>query len=228
MEELPQVKFAGDIIKLFCVQIREYKGELYALFNKRCSSFSLYDGKHGQDYTPYQCSPIYYHTTQKDMDSIMILRRLDYKFEIGPYESSSFSLDKITVGSQFHLYCKVLLKCTSPEYGTILYVWDGKDAPPLPIVSNLDDENHTALTLENNFVSRDKLTNFPRVGTVLRVTVDGSIHKEGLHVLQSDKWIKLINIKIDTHNGFWRGKIMDYSKLRYLRDDDPIALKIQT
>lgn len=38
------------------VQMKTHNSEVYALYNKKYSSFALYDGKHGSNFTPYQVS----------------------------------------------------------------------------------------------------------------------------------------------------------------------------
>lgn len=48
--------------------------EVYAVFNKKFSSFALFEGKHGTGFTPYQFSSTY-HARDQDKQFIMGLRK---------------------------------------------------------------------------------------------------------------------------------------------------------
>lgn len=88
-------------------------------------------------------------------------------------------------------------------------------------------ENPLPLHLEQFSLSRDVLSMFPAVGTILRVIVDQSKEKLGLHLLKSSRWVKFINMKCEVYAGIWRGLLMPFTKLRYLPDDDDLVLQSQ-
>ncbi|KAA3458399.1 protection of telomeres protein 1b-like isoform X1 [Gossypium australe] len=54
IDHLPFVTAVGDIIHLSRVVMRIHEGDVYAIFNKRFSSFALYDGKDVENFQPYQ------------------------------------------------------------------------------------------------------------------------------------------------------------------------------
>nr|GFB94003.1 nucleic acid-binding, OB-fold-like protein [Tanacetum cinerariifolium] len=58
----------------------------------------------------------------------------------------------------------------------MFFVWDGTDAPPLTVNSDLEAEfgSPLALQLESSPLKRDDLCKFPSVGTVLRIIVEQS------------------------------------------------------
>lgn len=88
-------------------------------------------------------------------------------------------------------------------------------------------EDPLPLHLESSSLPRDVLCMFPTVGTVLRVVVDSGNERLGFHVLKTGRWVKLINIRCEIHDGLWRGVLMPSTKLRYLIDDEKLVLLCQ-
>ncbi|CAK9153618.1 unnamed protein product [Ilex paraguariensis] len=143
--------------------------------------------------------------------------------------NNDLSLKEIREGERFNLIVKVLHISEVIKDEWMLFVWDGTDAPPLPIETKLEDEteNPLPLQLEPCPVSRDILCTFPAVGTVLRVIVDQGDEKLGLHLVKAGRWVKLSNIKCEVRDGLWRGVLMPFTKLRYLPDDDDLIIHCQ-
>ncbi|KAK6249800.1 hypothetical protein SCA6_003805 [Theobroma cacao] len=74
MDALPQVASIGDIIHLSRVMMKTHEGDVYAIFNKRFSSFALYEGKNGEGFHPYQVS-LRFHAREQDEKLIADLRK---------------------------------------------------------------------------------------------------------------------------------------------------------
>nr|CAN69473.1 hypothetical protein VITISV_014374 [Vitis vinifera] len=56
MEKLPHVESAGDIIQFSHVVMKTHGQDVNAVFNKKFSSFAIFEGKYGEDFSPYQVS----------------------------------------------------------------------------------------------------------------------------------------------------------------------------
>uniref|UniRef100_A0A5B7BNF8 Putative protection of telomeres protein 1b-like isoform X1 n=1 Tax=Davidia involucrata TaxID=16924 RepID=A0A5B7BNF8_DAVIN len=225
MEKLPHVESAGDIIQLSRVVMKTHGQEVYALFNKKFSSFALFEGKHGTNFVPYQVSPNF-HPRDQDKKFIVGLRKWSADKELDAGSNKFLSLKEIREGEHLNLLCKVLHICEVTKGRWMLFLWDGTDTPPVIIKSKLEDEmeNPLPLQLEPFPLSRDILCTFPAVGTVLRVIVDQGSEKLGLHLLKTGRWVKIVNIIFDFHAGLWRGLLMPFTKLRYLPNDDHLVL----
>ncbi|XP_059640036.1 protection of telomeres protein 1b-like isoform X4 [Cornus florida] len=140
MEKLPHVESAGDIVLFSRVVINTYSGEVYALFNRRFSSFALFEGMHSTNLVPYQVSSNFC-PREHDKKFIMGLRKwlvVDYPLEIGSNES--LSLKEIREGERLNLICKVIHICEVANEQWMAFVWDGTDTPPVAIPSNFYSE----------------------------------------------------------------------------------------
>ncbi|XP_058092744.1 protection of telomeres protein 1a-like isoform X3 [Magnolia sinica] len=222
MTMLPRVRSLGDIIALHNVLMKDHKGNAQALFNKKCSSFALFEGKSCMGFIPYQ---IYsnFHITDQDEVLVTQIRTwlAHYKFDAGMNEYS-LQLRDIKVGKYFDLVCKILHMSVVVDDVSILYVWDGTDAPPTEIQMNLDDEARIPLPLqsEQSPLSRDVLCTFPCVGTVLRFTVGKFFEDIGLQLQGRGQWVKFRNITCQLQSGLWKGVLLPTSKIRLLSDKD--------
>ncbi|XP_010274733.1 PREDICTED: protection of telomeres protein 1b-like [Nelumbo nucifera] len=225
MGKLPQVRSSGDIIQFCQVVIKAHHGEVYALFNKKFSSFALFEGKPNEDFTPYQVS-LKFHMRGLGKDFITCLRTwlLGFRFDTGTRETMLL-LREIHEGLRFDLVCKILHICELSKGEWMLFVWDGTDTPPLCFETKLEDEAKSPLPLqlEPSLLPRDILSAFPCVGTVLRVTVDQENEKLGLHLLDSGRWVKFINIICQARSGLWHGVLMLFTKIRLLANEDTIV-----
>ncbi|XP_047306254.1 protection of telomeres protein 1a-like [Impatiens glandulifera] len=74
MEKLPSVHSAGDIILFSRVMIKSHCGDVNAVFNKKFSSFAIFEGKHGTQFLPYQASANF-HPRDEDNKFLDCLRK---------------------------------------------------------------------------------------------------------------------------------------------------------
>lgn len=71
-------------------QMKAHNKQAYALFNKKFSSFALYDGKGGEDFLPYQVSSRFFVRDQ-DKRIIATVRKwlLNFQFKEGMLQNTS-------------------------------------------------------------------------------------------------------------------------------------------
>lgn len=71
-------------------QMKAHNKQTYALFNKKFSSFALYDGKGGEDFLPYQVSSRFFVRDQ-DKRIIAAVRKwlLNFQFKEGMLQNTS-------------------------------------------------------------------------------------------------------------------------------------------
>lgn len=226
IEKLPKVEALGDIIELSQVQMKTHNTEIYALFNKKFSTFALYEGKYGQSCDPYQTSTRFRRRDQ-DMTFVAGLRKWVDSFQLDTALKESALLRQLKEGDHFDLVCKILhvLEVSKDEW--MLFVWDGCDAPHLQIHSKLENEeaNPLPLQLEPQTLDRDTLCMFPTVGTVLRIFVDQRNVQLNLSSLTTGRWVKLINLTFEVHEGLWRGVLTSSSKIRLVPNEDRHVLE---
>lgn len=227
-EKLPKVDVLGDIIELSQVQMKTHNAEIYALFNKKFSAFALYEGKYGQSCNPYQTSSRFRHRDQ-DMTFVTGLRKWVEGFQLDTAFKESLLLQQLKEGEHFNLVCKILHLLEVTEDESILFVWDGSDAPQRQIHSKLENEEAypLRLQLEPQTLPRDILCTFPTVGTVLRVFVNQRNVQLNLSSLTMGRWVKLINLKFEVREGMWCGVLMSSSKARFLPNEDHLVLERQ-
>lgn len=136
LEKLPCVKTIGDIIRLHRVKIEVHKNGFNAVANVRYSSFLLFEGKGGASYIPYHSSHNKFNATSHDEKIINSLRSW---LEIFPIDSGTNDytvlIKAIKEGVYFDLCCKVLFVHDTSKSMSIIYVWDGTDAPPIEFVT---------------------------------------------------------------------------------------------
>ncbi|KAI8542790.1 hypothetical protein RHMOL_Rhmol08G0167400 [Rhododendron molle] len=221
--------YGGDREDLSLLKKMKTHGrEIYALFNKKFSSFALFEGNYSANFAPYQLSPNF-RPRDQDKKFIVVLRKwsIDYLDRVDTNEF--LSLKEIRVGKRLNLMCKVLHSYEVLKNEWVIFIWDGTDAPPVTIQSKLDDEMENSLPLqfEPFPLSRDVLCAFPALGTVLRVMADQGNEKLGLHLLKHGRWVKFVNMVFELHGGLWHGLLMPSTKLRYLPNDDPLVLQSQ-
>lgn len=67
-------------------QMKTHGPDVYALFNKKFSSFALFQGKHGSDFSPYQVSSKY-QPRKEDTELILDLRKwmIDFQLDAGSF-----------------------------------------------------------------------------------------------------------------------------------------------
>ncbi|XP_009800140.1 protection of telomeres protein 1b-like [Nicotiana tabacum] len=226
MDKLPQVLTFGDIIQLSQVVMKTHGPEIYALFNKKFSSFAIFDRKDNSSFLPYQCS-LKYHAREQDKKFILGLMKWLDDHQIDTGLTDLHSLKEIREGEHFNLICKILHICEVEKDKWMLLVWDGTDTPPVTIKTKLEEELENPLPLQsvNSPLPRDILCTLPPLGTVLRVTIDRCNEKLGVNFLKSNRWLKLINIRCELHTALWHVVLMPFTKLSYLSDEDDIVLQ---
>lgn len=79
--------------------------------------------------------------------------------------------------------------------------------------------NPLNLQREPELLPRDVLCTFPRVGTVLRVIIDGSNKNCQLGFLNTGHWAIFHEIVCEVHDGLWYGVLISTTKLRYIPQD---------
>nr|ACJ49160.1 protection of telomeres 1 protein [Helianthus argophyllus] len=224
-EKLPHVESAGDIIQLVRVVMKSHRSGVNVLFDKKFSSFAIYEGREGSKFSPYQVSSKF-HGRDQDKKFIAGLRKWTVSHRPETASNDFLSLKDIKQGNQSTLICKVLHVCEVKDGEWLLFVWDGTDAPPVNIHTKLDEEfdNPLPLQLESIPLSRNVLCKFPTVGTVLRMTNGNCNEKLGLHLLKPGKWVQFKNINFEVRYGLWCGILLSKSKFSFLPDDDDHAI----
>uniref|UniRef100_A0A2P2M0A8 Protection of telomeres 1 protein n=1 Tax=Rhizophora mucronata TaxID=61149 RepID=A0A2P2M0A8_RHIMU len=91
VELLPHVLALGDIIVLCDVRMTHHNGEVFAVFNKKSSSFGLYRGKDGDrnDIFPYQVS-LRFLPRHLDLKFIAGLRKWLMNFQVDEEQCLDF------------------------------------------------------------------------------------------------------------------------------------------
>ncbi|KAG4398498.1 hypothetical protein GLYMA_08G054800v4 [Glycine max] len=228
VERLPRVAAVGDVIVLCCVEVKSFKGEVNATFDKRFSSFGLYKGKDGDDLDPYHVSS-YFHHIREDESLIVKLRKWLMNFQ--PHEDScNFPmLREIKEETSVNLACKILHFCEAAKDEWIIFAWDGTNTPPNVICSKLEEEINSPLPLqlEPLPLSREVLCTLPVVGSILRMTFDADLVKNHLHLLNVDKWVKFMNMRLKVVDGLWLGVFTPQSKLQYTPNEDGLIVERQ-
>ncbi|KAH1074712.1 hypothetical protein J1N35_027040 [Gossypium stocksii] len=232
IDGLPLVASVGDIIQLSRVTMTVHEGDVYAIFNKKFSSFALYDGKDGDNFHPYKVS-LRFHAREHDEKIIASLRKWLASSEV--IDVPNFSLlreiDRVVC---VNLVCKVLHISKTTNDKWMVFLWDGTDAPPISIYNNmlhrLEDELHNPLPLHFEPLppSRDVLCTFPTVGTILRVILDVDCVTYILHLLKVDQWMKFFHVFCKMHDGLWYGVFTSSSMIRDIPNDDILIFERQS
>ncbi|XP_023001782.1 protection of telomeres protein 1b-like isoform X1 [Cucurbita maxima] len=221
LEKLPHVASAGDIIQLSHVLMKIHQGEIYAVFNKKFSSFALYEGKDGSGFLPYDVSPKF---RPRDLDKMFILSLRDWLvgFELDEGSTSFSFVRDIKETEHVNLICKIVYMCEDANNGTLAFVWDGTDAHPISIDTKLTDEISNAQQLGPLVLPRDVLCTLPPVGSILRLIFDKGIEKQSLSMLNTGKWMKFMNVLCEMQVGSFQIVVTTFSKLRYTSNEDNI------
>ncbi|KAJ0105704.1 hypothetical protein Patl1_19608 [Pistacia atlantica] len=228
MEKLPRIASIGDIILLSNVMMKTDDGQAYALFYKKFSSFALYERKDGEDILPYQVS-VRFHPREFDKKLIAGLRKWFHSFQLKEDFLNFTLLKEIKEGQSSNLVCKILHVCEVAKSEWMAFVWDGTDTWPVCIHSKLEDEmeHELPLQLEPFPLSKDILCSFPAVGSILRLIIDKDIEKHILHLLNTFKWVKMLNVHCKVNAGLWCGVLTHFTRLSYLPDEDCLILERQ-
>lgn len=221
---LPSVASSGDIIQLCRVMIQMHNSEVYAIFNKRFSSFALYEGKDGQNLHPYQTSVRFHHREEDEKLTAGLRNWLDNVklSEVGSIQD--FPSLKDIKDDRVNLACKVLHLC-EVDNGWLAFLWDGTDAQPITVQRKLEDEmgNQLPLHLEPLPLTRDVFCTFPTVGTILRVFIRPDHAEHFLRFLEIGKWVKVLSVICEMHAGLWRGMLIPSTMLQHVDEEDIVV-----
>ncbi|XP_028792321.1 protection of telomeres protein 1a isoform X2 [Neltuma alba] len=226
-KQLPDVVERGDIVQLCNVMVKRHGDEVNAVFNKKFSSFALYNGKDNIDFAPYQVSAKYH---PRDVDKRLLAELRKWLLNSQLIQDSYAMLRDINEGLHCNLICKVLHCCkTANQERMMIFVWDGTDLRPNSIIAKLEDEVHNPLPLHPELVPlpRELLCTFPTIGSILRISYDKRIESKHLKLLENDKWVKIVNMHLEVHAGLWHGVLSPSTKLRYIRNDDDLIQQRQ-
>ncbi|TYI72805.1 hypothetical protein E1A91_D07G084500v1 [Gossypium mustelinum] len=228
IDHLPFVAAVGDIIHLSRVVMRIHEGDVYAIFNKKFSSFALYDGKDVENFQPYQVL-LRYEARKHDAMIIAGLRKWLASSHV--IDEPNFSLlEEINEVGLVNLVCKVLHICKTTDDKWMAFIWDGTDAPPISIYKKPEDEEHNPLPLHFKPLpsSGHVLHTFPTVGTILRLIFDVECMPYILQLLKVCQWFKLFCVECKLHEGLWYGVFTSYSKIRDIPNVDILILERQS
>ncbi|GAB2231895.1 hypothetical protein Drorol1_Dr00010913 [Drosera rotundifolia] len=226
LELLPRVGTHGDIVIVYNVEIKVHSKEIFAQFNKKYSSFGLFEGRYGKSFTPYQ---IYSKFRVNGMDKSLIssLRKWLDDFPLDTTSRQSVQLKGIKLTDCFDLVCKIIHVCEVDKDERMLFVWDGTDAPLLPIETKLGNENEALapLQLEDVPLPRDTLCTFPTVGTILPVRVDPEYVDLSTC---TGGWVKFINMSFQVYKGRWYGFCKPFTRIHLVPNQDRHVQKLQS
>ncbi|XP_074319285.1 protection of telomeres protein 1b [Silene latifolia] len=225
-EKLPQIDASGDIIQVSHVVMKSHNAESYAQYNKRFSSYALYEGKYGESCRPYQFS-CNFRQRDQDMTFVVGLRKWVVGVQLSTVTKDSVLLRQLQEGHCCDLVCKIFHVSGVSEDEWMLFIWDGSDAPPLHIPSKLDDEieNPLRLQVEPQSLPKDILCKFPSVGTTLRVSVQRRNVNFHISSLITGRWVKFINMTLNVTQGLWCGVLTRETKVRFVPSDDIYILE---
>ncbi|KAF0890474.1 hypothetical protein E2562_002837 [Oryza meyeriana var. granulata] len=216
---LPCVRSSGDVISLHNVVITMHHGEFFVTYNKKFSSFALFEGKASTECRPYQCS-LKYHGSKHD-NEILTQMRMWLVYNPPGLKDLELQLRSIKSDSTFDLVCKVLDVHEASNGVRILYVWDGTDTPvtEFPMILDSKSVSPPPLHLEGAPLPREVLCTLPCVGSVLRVFAN-RLFKEIPHLQKGIYWARFCNITCKQEFSMWKGILLPSSRVRLLSNED--------
>ncbi|KAL5538772.1 hypothetical protein UlMin_043912 [Ulmus minor] len=221
---LPRLRSYKDFIVLYNVTIEKVNEEFCVVFNKKFSSFGLYDGN-----SLYQEFPGF-NLLRDHRDVITRMRRLSDSFQSSA-GSKDFLISIKNLGTRdyFDLVCQVLRMQEVSDDKLMFYVWDGSDYPPLNVQERLEDERSNPLPLQVEAfpLHISTVCHFPRVGSVLRIEASKSEGDFSILNNYIGRWVKIRNMSSCTRLGLglWYGRLVYNSRVRLLSDNDDIVVE---
>ncbi|MCO5581580.1 hypothetical protein L7F22_035468 [Adiantum nelumboides] len=205
---------------------------------KHGASFLVFDGKDGLGHTPYQVSSHNYTLQDHDCQIIDLLRSWSRSQPLNSGSSDYLvTISGIKEGSYFDLCCKIMaVYHQESSHVIILYVWDGTDAPPayLAVSSATQgrDGNNQDPVAESRPeglppISREAVSTFPPLGTVLPVIPDIPIEELPLQLPTPGSWIKFRNLTCRIRNGIYEAVFVHESKISFLPPTSDLAAKCE-
>ncbi|XP_066343044.1 protection of telomeres protein 1b-like [Miscanthus floridulus] len=214
---LPCVKSSGDVISLHNVMITMH-GEFFVTFNKKFSSFALFESKVSAECSPYQSS-MKYRGSIDDKELLTQQRTWLAAYKPLGLKDLELQLRSLKSDSTFDLVCKVV-HVHEDSGKWIFYVWDGTDTPAAEFQAILDAEAvQSPPVLEGPPLPREVLCTMPCVGTVLRIYSNRFI-KQVLHMQKGIYWARFCNITCKQEFGIWKGILLATSRVRLLSHED--------
>ncbi|CAM0904258.1 unnamed protein product [Alopecurus aequalis] len=213
---LPCVRSSGDVISLHNVAIKMHLGEFFVNFDKKSSSFALFEGKSSTELRPYQTC-MKYHGSKYD-NEILTNMRMWLAYHPAGLKDLELQLRSLKADSTFDL---VLHVCQAPSGEWIYYVWDGTDTPATEFHTFLNTEASISapLHLEEAPLPREVLCTLPCIGTILRIFSD-KFCKEIVHLQKDIYWARFCNITCKQEFGIWKGTWQPSSRVRLLSHED--------
>ncbi|GBG59229.1 hypothetical protein CBR_g32246 [Chara braunii] len=221
LEQMPRVRFIGDIIRIHNAQIKVFNKKPQATVQlKAGGSYVLFDGQMKGKDEPYQTSSGKYSRSPTDIPMVHFFRDwvADNVQALGITEYVA-RIETIEVGRPFFdLFCKVLhVDAHDNERAPLLYVWDGTECASLPIGAKAAfrtedkakdegprvQEDAEQDRGDDNCSSRwpsypfplppfDVYASFPKLGTLLPIVTEASSLP---HLLCTrGRWVKLRNL----------------------------------
>ncbi|VVA96735.1 unnamed protein product [Arabis nemorensis] len=226
-EQLPRIRNQEDIILFIRIKMKSFDGGkgVNAACNKTVSSFAVYERSTSKDFVCYQRTSNFHEEAQyksyiADLHRLLASSsRVDQALQSESYgtiaetEGNFSFLREIKQGKCFDLVCKIL---HVNEDMTDIFVWDGTDAPPAPILAyEIEEGELSSLSVKYSLLSRDILLGFPTVGTILRVSLSSHLY----HWVKPGEWVKLYHLLCEVDNGSWIGKATDSTEVQLARDE---------
>lgn len=82
-------------------------------------------------------------------------------------------------------------------------------------------EEHNSIQLQISVpLPTNAISNFPCVGTVLRVIADPAYGNLGYHFHSIGEWVRVRNVLFEVDSGLWKGVLSGTSKVRLLSEND--------
>ncbi|XP_074577106.1 protection of telomeres protein 1a-like isoform X2 [Curcuma longa] len=218
---LPCVRSIGDIIIIHQLEVKLYQGIAHGVYNKKISSFALFEGNPIEGFHNYQKSVNYQATEHEDDLLSKISTWLLHNAPEAVRKDQLFPICHLKTGCPFDLVCKVLHVSITSEGDCLLFVWDGTDAPTANIETDLDLEGEYPCPLHaGEFLpSAETFCTFPFMGSVVWVFA-GKHFKMISDLYGGGQWVKLQNMLCEFHYGMLYGMLTPSSKIILVSDEE--------
>ncbi|CAD6216566.1 unnamed protein product [Miscanthus lutarioriparius] len=190
---LPCVKSSGDVISLHDVVVKRHHEEFFVTFDKKVSSFVLFESKVSAECRSYQTS-VKYHGSKHDKGRLTQMRMwLPLGLKDFGLKDLELQLRNLKSDSTFDLVCKVL-RVLEDNGKWIFYVWDGTDTSAAELQTMMYDSRNA------NKVHRQPMASFPSNVAVLSDVYE----KEGYSTLMES----LTHDEVEFFGGFMTEEVV--------------------
>ena len=155
---------------------------------KKCSLFSLYTDKDGDDLSPYQVC-FNFQSAHRDKMSI---RRWLVNFQLHEDSSKFPMFREMKKETYINMECKILYHTETAKDCCYIFVCDCTNIQPIVIHSNLEGKHKRSLSLQLEplpFLG-EILWTFLIVGSILKIAIAKGVLKSHFHPLNIGKWVK--------------------------------------